>query len=458
MKVKVYTTAKDFNEKLKLNTDYSFKLKCISSESDIEIFLNPEKKFQEFMGIGGAFTDASAENFAKLPQDAQEELIQAYFDSTQGNGYRLGRTSIHSCDFSSESYTYVEDGDASLKSFSIEKDRKFRIPFIQEAIKKIEGSLTLIVSPWSAPAFMKSNKSMLTGGRLLPEYYESWAMYYAKFIYAYEAEGIPIWGLTIQNEPAAVQTWESMVYSAEEERDFLKNYLGPILKREGLGNKKIIIWDHNRDLSTHWANTIFSDEEASQYAWGLGFHWYETWAGGDSMQCNLAAIKESFPDKQLIFTEGCQEGFSLDLMHNWKHAERYGEAIIRDFNIGTVGWCDWNLLLDQSGGPNHVGNFCFSPIHADIKSGSLIYTPSYYYIGHFSRFITPGARRINSTSNRSFILTTAFLNPDEKGLICVVMNTEDSKHECNLRINGKCLKLDLPARSIQTIVLNLEDE
>ena len=455
MRVKVYTTGKNSGQKLEFALDCTFESKPPISESGIQVFLNPEKQFQAFIGIGGAFTDSSAENFAQLPESLQNEFIHAYFDKDSGNAYRLGRIPIHSCDFSSASHTYIEEGDKHLNTFSVEKDQKFRIPLILRAIKAAGGSITNIASPWSAPAFMKSNNSMLEGGVLLPDYYEAWALYYARFIQAYEAEGIPIWGLTIQNEPAAVQRWESMVYTAEQERDFLKNHLGPTLLGEGLGEKKIIVWDHNRDLSTHWANTIFGDTEASKYAWGIGFHWYETWAGGDSMQSNLAAIKESFPEKHLIFTEGCQEGFASDQLYNWDHAERYGEAMIRDFNVGTVGWCDWNLLLDHRGGPNHVGNFCFSPIHADLENGTLIYTPSYYYIGHFSRFIPPGARRINATSNRSFILTTAFLDPEGESLTCVVMNKSDSKYSYQLLLNGKSLSLKIPARSIQTIVHSL---
>ena len=384
-------------------------------------------------------------NFYQLSEGTQNELMKAYFDSKDGNGYRLARTSIHSCDFSSRSHTYVEEGDKSLSTFSIKKDLNYRTPFIKRALTEANGKITLMASPWSAPAYMKSNNNMLYGGKLLPEYYELWALYYTKFIKAYEAEGIPIWGITIQNEPAAVQRWESMIYTAEEERDFLKNYLGPVMAREGLEDKKIIVWDHNRDLGAHRATTIFDDPDAAKYAWGTGFHWYETWAGGDSMQNNLATIKEAFPDKHLIFTEGCQEGFNMDRINYWPHAERYGEAMIRDFNVGVVGWCDWNLLLDLEGGPNHVGNMCFSPIHADLQNDSLVYTPSYYYIGHFSRFISVGARRISSSSNRSYILTTSFIAPDNKTITTIVMNKRDESYDYDLVVGEKVAKLNLAA-------------
>ena len=187
----------------------------------------------------------------------------------------------------------------------------------------------------------------------------------------------------------AVQRWESCIYTAEEERDFLRDYLGPTLEKEGLGDKNIVVWDHNRDLITNRANTIFEDPEASKYAWGIGFHWYETWTGGLPKYDNLKNIHESFPSKNLLFTEGCQEGFATERLHFWPNAERYGNSMINDFNSGVVGWTDWNILLDERGGPNHVANFCFAPIHADTKTGELIYTPTYYYIGHFSKFIKP---------------------------------------------------------------------
>ena len=196
--------------------------------------------------------------------------------------------------------------------------------------------MVFYASPWSPPAFMKTNKNMLRGGKLLPEFRQAWANYYAKFIKAYENEGIPVWGLTIQNEPMAVQRWESCIYTAAEERDFLKNYLGPTLEKEGLGEKKIIVWDHNRDLISERANTIFEDKEAAKYAWGIGFHWYETWTGGLPKYDNLKNIKESFPSKNMMFTEGCQEGFDTERMHYWPNAERYGNSMINDFNSGVV--------------------------------------------------------------------------------------------------------------------------
>lgn len=449
-KATVYTTAKDTEMRLKQNATAIFEPGVQPLETEMSIFVAPDVTFQTFVGIGGAITDASAEVFAKLPKEKQEELLKSYY-SQDGIGYSLLRTHIHSCDFSSGSYTYIEDGDKELKTFDISHDLQYRIPMIKRAIDMAGGSLLTYVSPWSPPAFMKSNNNMLRGGSLLPEYYNSWAKYYAKFIVAYEAQDIPIWGLTIQNEPMATQRWESCIYTAQQERDFLKNHLGPVLDMEGLGDKNIIVWDHNRDLITNRANTILGDPEAAKYVWGTGFHWYETWTGSDANFNNLRRVKESFPDKELMFTEGCNESFNDEKYQYWPNAERYGNSMINDFNNGTAGWTDWNILLDENGGPNHVGNFCFAPIHGDIEKGELIYTPTYYYIGHFSKFVKPGAKRVSTSCSRSFLESTTFINEDGS-FATVVMNGTDEKIDYKLYVVDQVIKLSIPARAMQTIV------
>jgi len=449
-KIAIYTTAEHTDLKISLTDNKSFASMLQPLETEVAVIVNPEKKFQTFLGIGGAITDASAEVFAKLPNHKQEELLKAYYGEN-GINYNIIRTSIHSCDFSSESHTYVDENDADLKTFSIERDKKYRIPMIKRAQKIIGNDLVFYASPWSPPAFMKSNKSMLQGGKLLPEFYQPWANYFVKFIKAYEKEGISVWGVTIQNEPMAVQRWESCIYTAEEERDFLKNYLGPTFKKEGLGDKKIVVWDHNRDLISHRANTIFDDPEASKYAWGIGFHWYETWTGGLPKYDNLKNIQESYPDKNLLFTEGCQESFDENHYFRWSNAERYGNSMINDFNQGTVGWTDWNILLDETGGPNHVKNLCFAPIHADLRTNELIYTPSYYYIGHFSKFIKPNAKRISTTTTRSTIESTSFQNPDGE-IITIVLNKTDNPINYKIIINNSEVSVTIPQHAIQSIV------
>ncbi len=449
--VAVYTSADGTNLRLTKTDNLQFTDLKQPLETQLCVFVNPSKTFQTFLGIGGAITDASAEVFAKLTKENQKEFLEAYYDKEKGIGYSIIRTNIHSCDFSSGSYTYVDEGDAALKSFNIEHDKEFRIPLIKKAIATAGGKATLYVSPWSPPAFMKDTKNMLKGGRLLPEFYQSWANYYVKFINSYQKEGIPVWGLTIQNEPMARQTWESCIYTAEEERDFLKNYLGPTLKKAGLGDKKITVWDHNRDLLAQRASTILDDPEANKYVWGIGFHWYESWSGGDSMFENVGKVNEMYPDKNLIFTEGCVEKFDFKKLQLWANGERYGESMINDFNNGTVGWTDWNVLLDENGGPNHVGNFCFSPLHGNTKTGELIYTPSYYFIGHFSKFIGKNAKRISSVSSQSYLMTTSFLNQDGKA-VTVVMNKTDKKLKYNLCIGTKATEIYILPHAIQTLV------
>jgi glucosylceramidase len=299
---------------------------------------------------------------------------------------------------------------------------------------------------------MKTNNNMLFGGKLKTEFFNSWALYYTKFIKEYEKEGIPVWGISIQNEPMATQIWESCLYTADEEKDFLKNHLGPTMVKEGLKEKKIILWDHNRDLIYQRATTYLNDPAVAKYAWGIGFHWYEDWSGGDQIFDNVRRVYEAFPDKPLLFTEGCNGPYKHDQMKLWKWGERYGRSMINDFNNGMTGFTDWNILLDETGGPNHVKNFCFAPVHADTRTGELIYTNAYYYIGHFSKFIQPGAKRISAAASRSQLLTTAFQNPDGS-LAVIVMNQSDKKTPFFLWINGKAVASTSLAHSINTYVI-----
>ncbi|HEV8286827.1 MAG TPA: glycoside hydrolase family 30 protein [Chitinophagaceae bacterium] len=450
-RVIVYTTADSTNYRLTTTDTLTFSNFDQPMETQPSIFIDPSHTFQTFLGIGGALTDAAAETFAKLPADKQNELLQAYYDTSKGIGYRVARTNINSCDFSSDMYTYVNDGDKELKSFSLAHDEKYKIPFIKKAMQASNGKLNLFVSPWSPPAWMKDNNDMLHGGKLKPEFYEPWANYYVKFIQAYEKQGVPVWGLTVQNEPMAKQTWESCIYTAEDEKNFIKNYLGPTLQKNNLSAKKLITWDHNRDLLYQRASEILNDVEAAKYIWGIGFHWYEIWNGGRQYE-NVKRVAETFPGKNLMLTEACNYPFSWQTFNNWKWGENYGENMINDFNNGAVGWTDWNVLLDETGGPNHVNNFCFAPIHAKTKEGTLHYMNSYYYIGHFSKFIQPGARRIISSSNRAQLLTTAFKNQDGK-LSVVIMNPTGEKFSYRMYIGNKAVEATSLSHSINTLVV-----
>jgi glucosylceramidase len=448
--VTIVTTADSTNFRLSITAQLQFSPYGQPFESQPCIFVDPAKTFQTFTGIGAALTDAAAETFAKLPAGKQEEFLMAYFDNEKGIGYRLARTNMNSCDFSSKSYTYVADKDKELKTFSLAHDEKYKIPFIKRVINAAGGKIDLFISPWSPPAWMKDNNNMLQGGKLLPEYYQSWADYYIRFIKAYEAQGIPVWGLSVQNEPMAKQTWESCMYTAEEERDFIKNYLGPALWKNGMQGKKLIAWDHNRDLIYHRASTILNDPEAAKYVWGIGFHWYESWTGAPIPE-NVKRVAEAFPEKPLLLTEACNYPFSWETFDQWHWGENYGTSIITDFNNGAVAWTDWNILLDETGGPNHVNNFCFAPVHADIRDGSLHFMNSYYYIGHFSKYIRPGAKRISCSSSRAQLLTTGFKNPD--GTIAViVMNPGDTKVAYRMYVGGEAVETVSLPHSIVTLL------
>ncbi len=182
-------------------------------------------------------------------------------------------------------------------------------------------------------------------------------------------------------------------------------------------------------------------------------NWYETWTGGPMLFNNVAKVKETFPNKELVFIEGCKELFNLDSVNNWSLGERYGHSMINDFNAGTAAWMDWNVLLDEQGGPNHVGNFCFAPIHANLKTNKLIYTNAYYYIGHFSKFIKPGAKRIGVASSREFLQSTAFINPDGK-VVLVVMNSSPNKVKHIIWIKGVTAEAESEAHSISTYLID----
>jgi len=201
------------------------------------------------------------------------------------------------------------------------------------------------------------------------------------------------------------------------------------------------------------ASVILNDPKANKYVWGTGFHWYEDWKDGKPMFDNVNKVSQAFPDKKLIFTEGCNEGFNLDRINDPKLPERYAKAMINDFNNGTVAWTDWNILLNEYGGPNHVGNFCFAPVHGDTNSGKLFFTNSYYYIGHFSKFIRPGAKRVSSGTTSNQLTATSFINPDGS-LVVVALNENNHNVKYTLTIGVRTLRLDMAAHSIQTIVLN----
>jgi glucosylceramidase len=441
-----YLTAHDTDSRLSEQTP------PIAAPTDptlASVWLEPRRMFQTLEGFGGAFTEAAASVWQALPPTQQQDVLQDYFSPTQGHGYTFCRVHMNSCDFALGNYAHVEQhDDLALESFSIARDQQALLPMIKAALAVAGQPVKLLVSPWSPPAWMKSNGQMNRGGKLLRQYANAWARCFVKFIQAYAAEGVPVWGVSVQNEPAAVQTWDSCIYSAEEERDFVRDHLGPELHKAGLGHIAIVIWDHNRDLMVERAGTVYADPEAAKYVWGTGFHWY-----GESHFDHVQLVHDAWPDKKLLFTEGCQEGGPHH--GSWALGERYARSIINDLNRWTVGWIDWNLLLDHSGGPNHVGNLCSAPMLATQDGAGVTLQSSYYYLGHFARFAKPGARRVLCASPREDLECTGFVNSDGS-VVAVVLNRTDAAIDFNLRMaEGVTARASLPAHAIATFVAQL---
>ena len=409
------------------------------------VLVEPRRRFQTIEGFGGAFTEAAAVTWQALAPQGREQVMRDYFDRRAGHGYTMCRVHMNSCDFALGNYAHAATpGDTELAGFTIDRDRVALLPFIQAAQRVAGNTLKLLVSPWSPPAWMKSNGQMNHGGKLLPAYRAAWARCFVRFVEEYQKEGVPVWGVSVQNEPAATQRWDSCIYSAEEERDFVRDFLGPTLEAAGLGQVRIVVWDHNRDHMVERASVVYADPQAARYVWGTGFHWY-----GENHFDHVQLVHDAWPDKQLLFTEGCQEGGPHH--GSWDLGERYARSMINDLNRWTVGWIDWNLLLDASGGPNHVGNLCSAPMLADASGLTVSHQSSYFYIGHFARFVQPGAQRVLCAATREDLEATSFVNPDGS-IATVVMNRTHEHIDFALHHAGARFVTALPPRAIATYV------
>jgi len=440
--VQVVRTARDTGQRLAEAEPISFG-EAEWPFSAAAVFVDPTKRFQTIEGFGGAFTEASAANWQKMSPEQQAEVLRAYFDPKTGHGYSLCRLHMNSCDFSLSNYACCETpGDTELASFSLDRERQALLPMMKQALAAAGEPFKLFISPWSPPAWMKTTNRMNEGGKLKPEYRRTWARYYCRFVQGLRKEGIDVWGLTVQNEPEATQTWDSCIYTPAEERDFVRDHLGPTLQQEGLENLKLMIWDHNRDRAVHRAKAIYDDPEAARYVWGMGFHWY-----AQSCFDNIRLVHDTWPDKALLFTEGCQGG--APYVGEWKSGERYGQSIIRDLNRWTVGWVDWNMILDEEGGPRHVGGACSAPIVLDRRNKQVWYQSSYYYLGHFARFIRPGSQRVLCASTHDALEVTAARNRD--GTVAVViLNRTEKPLEFALDCGDQRALSVSPQRSIST--------
>ena len=406
------------------------------------INLYPEITYQKMIGFGGAITEAAGYAFSKLSVDKQDSLINEYF-SKDGLNYSLARLPIGSCDFSIKSYSYATK--RSLSDFSIEKDKQFIIPFLKKAIER-NPNLECLASPWSPPWFMKNTFILVLGGKLRSKYKQKWADYIVKYINAYNGEGINIKYLTVQNEPNAIQVWESCLYDSKNEADFAINYLYPTLKSNNI-DTKILIWDHNKDRVVKRAIEEFGIEGSKEAIAGMAFHYYS----GDHFQ-NLKLFKDMYPNKLLIHTEMCTGYSSFKQCDEIPNAELYAHEIIGDLNSGTNGFIDWNIMLDYEGGPNHKKNFCNSPVMLNSDETDYIKNLCFSYIGHFSKYIQVGAERIGYSSYTDKLELTSFKNPDNT-IAVVIMNKFDWNIDYNLWIEDRLIHDTIESHSIVTLLL-----
>ncbi|MDR3276502.1 MAG: hypothetical protein LBT11_04740 [Treponema sp.] len=446
--------------------------------------LYPDWEYQTIDGFGGAMTESAAWLFSRMESGTRKRALSAFF-GPGGLGIKFVRVSIDSCDYSLEEYQAVEDplADPELASFSIKRDKLYVIPMLKEAMALSTESLSVLLSPWSPPACWKTppdmNNDMAVyggflgikgpskepsrcyGGSLKPEYYGSWARYLVKYVQAYRDEGIPVTMLSIQNEAGAATMWDSCVWTAEEEKVFLRDHLYPALQRAALAESVgIFIWDHNKERALERALGVIDETTAGQIA-GIAFHWYS----GDHFEA-VQMLGERFPGKVLMHSECCPlhkpgvAGMGLPFLPpspktagavDYEDAVRYAHELIGDLNAGTRRWIDWNLIVDEAGGPRHVpGGFAAGMIAQG--DGSFRTNLIHHYVAHFAQYIRPGAKRIGFSRYSDAFEMTAVKNPDG-ALIAVLLNKGHDDAVAALRVMGQILRVSLAAHTIATIVI-----
>lgn len=433
----------NYKHNLFLSETKNIKSKPYSNKLESQtINIYPEISYQSIIGFGGAFTDATGSALNLVNDHLQNQIIDEYF-SENGLNYSLCRLPIGSSDFSESSYSYSNKSD--LSDFNIDRDKKNIIPIVKMALTR-NSNIEFLASPWSPPKFMKSNKMLILGGKLLEKYYSLYSEYLSKYIKAYKNENINIDYITVQNEPNAVQVWESCIYSSEEEANLAINYIFPTFKKYNI-NTKILIWDHNKEKLFSRAKAELNSNNALSGISGFAFHWYT----GDHFE-NITLTKDFFPGKLLIHTEGCTGYSKFKPEDEVTNAEIYGHDILGDLNSGINGYIDWNMILDYKGGPNHKNNFCNSPIMINKEKNNYIKNLSFYYIGHFSKFIKPGAKRIAFSRYASDIEVTCFKNVDSS-IAIVLLNRNNFNKEYNLCIQDIVIHDNLDSHAIVTYLI-----
>ena len=390
----------------------------------------------EIMGFGGAFTYSSAKNYFSA-DDKDKKNILEYLFGNSGLKYNFCRLCIGSSDFSDEEYCYVSDDDPDLSSFTIDRDRAYIIPFIKDAIAYSAEEIKFFASPWSPPAFMKTNNTRFNGGTLKKEYYSLYARYIAKFIKAYEKEGIKIYAVTLQNEPKASQTWESCCFSPSEEAEFAKVLKG-VFDEESIG-AKIICWDHNKERLFERADEIYN--KCGDIVSGSGFHWYS----GEHYGA-IDAVKTKYPDKILLATEFCLS-IGIDEVDS-----SYAREIIGDISCGANAMTEWNLILDEQGGPYHNRKAgCDAPIKFFSDKNEVSRSGIYYETYAFSHFINRGAKTLYTSSFNESIKTCAVKNPNGEIVLCVFNSSAAKK--AKIYVEGFMSDVELKEKGLYTFVI-----
>jgi glucosylceramidase len=442
--MKLITTSCENSQKAVYVKEYE----AVKEEKGVEmnvVNLYPEIEYQTMIGFGGAITEAAGYAYSKLSEENKKKVLDQYFGA-EGNHYNFIRSHIDSCDFSLGVYSAMTDPeDTEMKSFQLDRDEEYIFPLLRDAKEMIGEEMEIMLSPWSPPAFMKTNKDKKQGGKLIDEYRQFWADYICRYIKEYEQKGFTVNRITVQNEPAAVQTWDSCIYTAEEEKVFVRDFLYPAMEKNDLTRVKINIWDHNKERMYERAMASI-DEDTNKMIDGVAFHWYS----GDHFE-SIQITHDAFPEKQLIFTEGCVEYSRFD-SNQLRNAQMYAHDMIGNLNGGMTGFIDWNILLDEKGGPNHVGNFCDAPIMVDTINDTFEVKLSCDYIAHFSRYIRKGAKRIAFSKYTSKLEMTAFKNPDGT-VVLVILNPTESTMPITIRVNGTLLQFEVLGNSIATALL-----
>ena len=419
----------------------------VNEEENQVVNLYPQVTYQTFEGFGGAITDAAGYVYSLMDKAQKRKVIQTYFSPKQMR-YGLVRIHMDSCDFSTEMYEAMSDPkDRELKSFSFARTEKYILPMLSDAQKAAGKPLKLMLSPWSPPAFMKTNGSRVNGGSLKPEYRDFWADYICRYIEEFQKRGYQVQRISLQNEPKAVQSWDSCIYTTEEEKLFLRDHLYPALKARGLEHIEIFIWDHNKErIFERVCGTV--DESTRDLVTGAAFHWYS----GDHFD-TLDMVRRRYPDFKFITSESCIEYRFHASDDEFGNNAKLAHELIGDLNHGMNAFYDWNILLDEGGGPNHVGNWCYAAFMYDRGEKALHpkLLQQYYY--HFSHYIAPGAKRIGLSKYTDKLEATAFRNPDGT-LIIVLFNSGEDSIPVNLRLNGQLVKLNLKGQTIATGVVD----